>query len=132
MGINYSSRLRFKTDRDWHCFGHILVPKNPWVGLLNTPGMRSISVEGKRPDDYPGMVVVTADPIMNLVNEAILRVNDHIERSPDDKSVGAAFFLEVLEKDYEKIISRSKALLDDLIEGYLKQSTFDDGIVANQ
>lgn len=127
MGINYSARLRFINERDWHCFGHFLLPKNPWSGLLNTPGMRSVSVEGKRPDEIPGLIVVTADPVRNMNNEAILRVNDHCERSLEDKSAGAMFFTEIIEKDYDMVIDRSKKLLDDLIKRFLDQSSFEDG-----
>lgn len=128
MGLNYSTRLRFQNDQDWHCFGHFLLPKKPWAGLLTTPGLRSVAVEGRRPDDLSGFVIVSADPIPNMNNEVALRVNDHCERAKDDKSVGASFFLEVVERDYDKIMDRSKALLEDLVERYLEQKIFDDGI----
>jgi hypothetical protein len=44
MGINCATRVRFKSDDDWHAFGHFLVPKCPWKGILSTPGMRAVHV----------------------------------------------------------------------------------------
>lgn len=127
MGINYSARVRFKSDVDWHCFGHFLSPKAPWAGLLTKPGMRSVSVEGARPDDLLGCVVVSAEPIRGGANEAIVRVNDHCERPRDMRSEGVNFFLEIIERDYDKVINRSKDLVNGLLTRFSEQETFDDG-----
>lgn len=127
MGLNYGVRLRFKNDLDWHCFGHFLLPKSPWNGLINDPGMRSVSVEGTRPDEYLGYIMVSAEPIRGSTNEAILRVNDHCERQRNDRTDGATFFLEIIEKDYTSITNRSKVLIDGLLDRYVEQTTFDNG-----
>lgn len=128
MGLNYGARLRFKNDCDWHCFGHFLLPKSPWSGLLANPGMRSISVQGVRPDKLPGFVVVMADPIQGGTNEVMLRVNDHCERSGDERTVGAGFFIEVLESDYDNIIDRSKKIVEGTLDRFVEQKVFDDGV----
>lgn len=127
MGLNYGTRVRFKSDNDWHCFGHFLVPKSPWSGLLAQPGMRSVSVEGPRPDDRYGHVMVTAEPIKGSSNEVLLRVNDHCELHADDRSTGSGYFLEIIEADYEQIMSRAKALVAGLLDRFIETQSFDDG-----
>jgi len=127
MGVNYSARLRFKSTLDWNCFGHFLLPKSPFAGLLIDPGMRSFAVQGKRPDDRLGYIILMADPVLGTQDEAKLRVNDHIERPLDAKSVSADFFLEILEQDYDVIINRSKELANRLIDKFVEHKIFDDG-----
>jgi len=127
MGINYSVRLRFKNEADWHCFGHFLVPKVSWGDLLESPGMRSVAVEGKRPDKLPGLIMVIANPELNSPFEVSLRVNDHCDKPSDEKNLGASFFLQVIEEHYDSIMNRSKVLLDNLVDHYQKQEDFDDG-----
>jgi hypothetical protein len=53
MGINRDFHYRLQSVEAWHSVGHQLVPKKYWEGLLENPGMRSLTVEGKRPDGYP-------------------------------------------------------------------------------
>lgn len=127
MGLNYGTHVRFKSENDWHCFGHFLVPKSPWSGLLAKPGMRSVTVEGARPDDRHGHVTVTAEPIRASGNEVLLRVNDHCELHADDRSIGSGYFLEIIETDYEQIMNRSKAMVDGLLERFVAQQSFDNG-----
>ena len=130
MGMNYSARLHFKNDLDWHCFGHFLIPKSPFTGLLNKPGMRSFGVQGVRPDDRRGFIAVTSEPILisPSPNDAMLRVNDHNERPIEHKTSGAGFFLDIIEQEYNASIDRSKVLIEKLIDRYVDQREFDDGV----
>lgn len=128
MGINTWVRVRFRNDQDWHRFGHFLLPKSPWEGLLAKPGTSFVSVRGARLDELAGWVEVTAEPVRGSTNEVVVRVNDHCERSSNSPSGSADFFLDIIERDYDKIISRSRELMDGVLERFSEQRTFDDGV----
>lgn len=129
MWINYSALIRFNNPLDRHCFGHFLLPKSPWAGLLPKPCMRIVSVDFARPDNLTGRVVVEVVPVQDVANEAKVHVYDHCECPHDRQVDGAGFFLELLDTEYDHIVDRSKALVDGLLERFCAQSTFDDGAV---
>lgn len=128
MGINATTRLRFRNDTDWHAFGHFLVPKSQWAPILDRPGTRAVTVEGVRDDKRPGHVAVIAEPLRGAINEAIIRVNDHYDEAGETKKgQDAAYFLEVLSQCYDDSLCRARAIVDRLVETYLQQGVFDDG-----
>ena len=81
-----------------------------------SPGMRGIRIEGRRPDDRRGFVLVTAEPAEPDV--AAIQVNDHFE-APQD--AGAA------EKDFETSLGRADKIISTLIARFTEQKEFDDG-----
>ena len=93
-----------------------------------SPGMRGIRIEGRRPDDRRGFVLVTAEPAEPDV--AAIQVNDHFE-APQD--AGAAdgertgYFVEIIEKDFETSLGRADKIISTLIAGFTEQKEFDDG-----
>lgn len=63
MGLNRDSHFRMPTEEAWHAFGHRLTPKEPWAGVLKEPGMRSLTMEGLRPDGFQGYIRVRLSPL---------------------------------------------------------------------
>ncbi|MBF0401503.1 MAG: hypothetical protein HQL90_12125 [Magnetococcales bacterium] len=130
MGINYTARIQFKDALDWHCFGHFMLPKSPWTGLLSNPGMRAVSVESARKDDMTGWVVINVTPVQGVANKAEILVNDHCECPHDRQSDSTGFFLEIIEREYGPVLDRSKALVEKVVNRFCEQSKFEDGEVA--
>lgn len=126
MGINFDEKLRFRNERDWHCFGHYLVPKTAWGKLLDMPGMRSVAVEGKRNDDIPGLIIILANPELSALYEVTLRANNHFE-NPNANQNGTPYFLQLIGENYDRIMEESTDLLEKLIGNYVEQVAFDDG-----
>jgi len=126
MGINFDERLKFRSESDWHCFGHFLVPKTAWGKLLDKPGMRSVAIEGKRNDDIPGLIVILANPELSAPYEATLRANNHFE-NPKTNQNGTPYFLQLIGDNYDRIMKESADLLGELIGNFVEQTTFDDG-----
>lgn len=126
MGINFDERLKFRSEIDWHCFGHYLVPKTTWSKLLDTAGMRSVAVEGKRNDGIPGLVIIIANPELGAPYEVTLRANNHFE-NPNSNQNGTPYFLQLIGENYDRIMEESAGLLGKLIDNYIGQATFDDG-----
>ncbi len=128
LGINAATRLRFRSTQDWNAFGHFLVPKAHWATILKTPGTRSVTIEGMRTDDFLGRINVIAEPVQETPDQALIRINDHYDRPFDATGDNASYFLGILEKCYDDSLSRAKAMTDSLLEIFLKQSAFDDGL----
>jgi hypothetical protein len=128
MGINATTRLRFRSQADWHAFGHFLVPKSQWAKILRTPGTRTVTVQGIRDDGRPGHVAVAAEPVQRTLSESIIRVNDHYDGADGAaESECTAYLLEVLAECYHPSLNRAKEIADTLVHTYLQQDTFDDG-----
>ncbi|WP_200335611.1 hypothetical protein [Thiocystis violacea] len=128
LGINLTQRYRFATDAEWHKFGHYLAPKSPWSHLLENPGMLGLHVKGTRPDQEPGHVVVSVEPIRP--GFASLRVNDHFEQATDtdqDHPTATPRFVEQIAADFEASLQRADQIIDGLLTGFMAQQDFDDG-----
>lgn len=48
LGINREVQVRFDTVERWHKFGHLLVPKDIWKGVLDEPGLSGLQIQGRR------------------------------------------------------------------------------------
>lgn len=133
LGLNASFRFRFKSERDWHAFGHFLAPKSPWDGVLTFPGMRNIVMQGQRSDDLSGNVNVTIDPDPRSRTDVLVRINDHYEAPiPNDQKrplvEGSTWALGVLKENYDSSDSRSRELIRQLISKFTSVTSVDDGM----
>ena len=65
LGINSDEHYQLKDAAQWHRFGHLLAPKvGIWDSVLSNPGMRSLTVEGCRPDtDKNGICKISVVPV---------------------------------------------------------------------
>lgn len=48
LGISWHAHFRSADEAAWHALGHGLAPKTVWRDLLENPGLRSLSITGKR------------------------------------------------------------------------------------
>ena len=48
LGMNRELHYRVESEEQWHHFGHFLVPKRVWEQHVENPGMRSLTIEGRR------------------------------------------------------------------------------------
>lgn len=128
MGLNLTLGIRFKNYDDWNAFGHFLLPKAPWNGLLSKPGMRSVIVNGARDDDVPGYIQMLIDPLLHTTSDVNIRMNNHYERKGVDKDTNADFFVNIIQSQYEKMIEQSKSMVEELLSRFLATDTFDNGV----
>jgi len=76
VGINVAYHYRLPSNAAWHELGDTLVPKEPWDGL-SLPGLRSLTIEGARPDVWLGHVRVRVEPSEAVPNGLFVEHNDH-------------------------------------------------------
>ena len=129
MGINAVFRLHFRSEEDWHAFGHMVAPKSPWAGVLDQPGLRGANVQGARNDQHRGFVIVTVESDLQRPGETIFRCNDHFEKPQaiPDETASARWALEILECDFDASYSRSHEMVTHLITNFTATKTVDSG-----
>ena len=72
MGINRQMHFQLESQLEWHGFGHKLAPKEIWDGLLEQPGMQSLSIQGVRDDGLQGSINVKVQPSPKVENGVFL------------------------------------------------------------
>ncbi len=77
MGINQEFHYEFDSEKAWHAVGNRLAPKPDWDEMLDNPGMKSLTMEGKRTDDYTGYIQVRVAPSTRARFGVFIEVNDH-------------------------------------------------------
>lgn len=129
MGINVTTRIRFRDEKDWHSFGHFVVPKSPWAKVLDRPGMSSVHVRGERSDGNVGHVLVSIDPDFHTRTDVLLRLNDHFDL-PKGEPNNAATFVAMLTKLYEESVTNAAAAASQLVDNFLKIDDVDSGALG--
>ena len=87
MGINYEGHFGTVSETRWHEIGHLLTPKTFWSEILDEPGMRSLTMEGRRTDGRRGHIHVTVEPSIRVTNGIYVRINDHYDLRPESESL---------------------------------------------
>ena len=112
----------------WDRIGHVLAPKDKWKALLKEPGTRSLTIEGQRPDDYHGYILVKVEPSSVLGPQGVyISVNDHYELTdpqpaadepkPAETSptIGSIRMLETLKAVWDDALGRAKAITEGVL-----------------
>ena len=47
MGMTRDMHFKMESEEPYHKLGHLLAPKEIWKPILDTPGMRSLLMQGK-------------------------------------------------------------------------------------
>jgi hypothetical protein len=79
IGINFHYHFNLESEDAWHSLGNMLAPKEFWSHLLQSPGMRTLTIEGQRPDDEKGFIRATVEPSVQIRQGVYVSINDHFE-----------------------------------------------------
>lgn len=85
MGLNTRSHYPIGSLDEWHALGDMLVPKDTWRDVLpgdradGLPGLRSLTVQGIRPDAPSKFVNFTVEPSVRLQPGLYVASNEHFE-----------------------------------------------------
>jgi hypothetical protein len=116
MGINRDMHFRMPSEDAWHALGHRLAPKALWQGILDTPGMRSLTMEGVRPDAYKGYIRVQVEPSVQIHPGVCIQVNDHYEVEDLKSVVGSEEILTLFDRSWTESLQRSARMIYALME----------------
>jgi hypothetical protein len=76
MGINRAAHIAVDSVTAYHAIGDTLAPKQVWTSL-KLPGMRSLTMQGVRPDKYGGWILVRVEPSVAAPGAVFIEHNDH-------------------------------------------------------
>lgn len=86
LGINREFHVHIERNEDYHAIGDALTPKFIWEKHLKLPGMKSVTIEGLRPDDYNGRVQVQVAPSVRVKQGVYIGHNDHFSLGSNAKT----------------------------------------------
>jgi hypothetical protein len=118
LGINRQAHYRSASEEEWHELGHRLAPKEPWAGLLEKPGMRQLSMQGQRPDEYRGRITVIAAPSFALKPGfgVYFEVNDHYDNDVDERGRECDRMREILGAVWQTSLERASRITQTLMK----------------
>lgn len=80
LGINLGVHYRVNDLERLDRIGHRLAPKDLiWSELFDKPGMRSLTIEAPRKDDYAGLIQITVEPSVQYSPGLFVRSNHHFQ-----------------------------------------------------
>lgn len=79
LGINRIGHYSLENRRQLDHIGYRIAPKEPWDDLLESEGLSSGTIQGKRPDDHKGYIRVKVEPSVKVPGGVFIDVNDHYE-----------------------------------------------------
>lgn len=106
IGINRDVHVRMASEDAWHDLGHRLVPPGLWDSFLKNPGMRTVVVQGLRPDKRAGNVFIRVEPSGRVHPGVYIQQNDHFELGEAADDASAA--LEVLKQEWSASLDRAE------------------------
>ncbi|MEO7818543.1 MAG: hypothetical protein ABIS18_05290 [Actinomycetota bacterium] len=77
LGLNHEAHIVASSMDVWHRLGDALAPKDLWEPELRLPGMRSVTIEGVRPDEFAGHIQVSVQPSARVQPGIYVSYNDH-------------------------------------------------------
>jgi len=116
IAINYEAHFEIPTQDAWHKFGHLLTPKECWKGILDSPGMRNIQMQGARSDKLGGSINVSVQPSVKMSPGKFgvyILVNDHVDKDTDLETFDA---VDALTTIWKQSIDRSKNIASALMK----------------
>ncbi len=117
LGINTDKHYRTKSEEEWHEFGDKLTPKEIWTGVIKSPGMRSINIEGDyNRNGIKGHIAIRVEPSTKIKPGIYFRVNDHYEVDNQNTVQGANEIVDILEQSWSTSIKRSENIINTLLE----------------
>jgi hypothetical protein len=111
MGINRDFHYRASSLDVWHSIGHRLAPKRDWEDVLEKPGIRTMTMEGVRPDKLAGYIHAKVEPSAQIQPGIYIQINDHFDfTSNNGPTTGASEATQVLNNHWKDSIPRSLAI----------------------
>jgi hypothetical protein len=115
MGINKDVHWGVENEESWHEFGHRVAPKDVWSGILEKPGLLSLTMHGVRTDDHKGYINVKVEPSSQIQPGIYCSVNDHYEVKEPETVMGCNEMIDILRGCFYESIKRSDKIVSDLM-----------------
>jgi len=115
MGLNNDTHFKMRTTDEWHSLGHKLAPKDLWKDTFLNPGLRSLTIEGRRDDNFKGYIRVKVEPSVRIDPGVYIQVNDHYETNTD--TIGCGAIINILRTCWKNSKERAINIINKILEG---------------
>jgi hypothetical protein len=119
LGINRDTHFGLPSVEAWREIAQRLAPSENWDLLLPAPGMRSLAVQGARPDRRPGAVLVRVEPSVRVRPGIYVQVNDHFEVADPASAEGRAEATRIVTGAWEGSMAQAETICRHLLFGTL-------------
>ncbi len=117
VGINRDTHFALPTVEAWREIARRLAPPDSWDLLLPNPGMRSLAIQGSRPDRQPGAVLVRVEPSVRVRPGIYVQVNDHFEVSEAPSAEGRGEAARIVVETWERSMTQAETICRHLLFG---------------
>jgi hypothetical protein len=119
FGFNSLNCFELDSVDAWHRVGHHFAPKQSWDAILDEPGMRKVTMEGKRGSCSADRIQISIQPAASSVsNGVVIIINEHyeIDASEDTGSTNSArAFIERLQQGWDGFLEFSRTTAEHLL-----------------
>lgn len=110
VGINFFAHYPIKTREAFDGLGWKLAPPQNWGDTLQRPGLRSLTMQGLRPDGRAGYVMATVEPSIRLQPHGVYI----LEREPDG-IIDAKRALAILSDSWDGSLTQAEAVHEQIL-----------------
>jgi hypothetical protein len=116
MGINKDAHRGVQSMEMWHGFGDRIAPKGVWDGIVEKPGLLTITIQGARTDGHQGYVNVKVEPSRQIHPGIYFNINDHYSVKEPEKALGCNEIMDILRTRFQESMNRSDKIVSDITE----------------
>ena len=119
FGFNHFIQVDMTSEENWHAFGNHYAPKQSWMQIVENPGMRSLTIEGKRQGAQEGRIQIKIEPSSKIPHGVSIHSNEHYD-IPDEKILTEAmsFFYDKLQNEWPGYLEYGKNVTQHLLKVY--------------
>jgi len=115
VGFNPEAHVRTSGEDQWNAFGHRFAPKEDWIPITNSPGLRELIIEDKpRKDGYQGYTQYKILPSVKVPYGIFIQMNDHYDFDREEGQKGTAPLLNILENGWKGSMDRWQKVYNHL------------------
>jgi hypothetical protein len=89
IGLNREFHFQMPSSEAWHGIGHLLAPKEPWGPIMEAPGLRSMTMQGRRKQGGEGILRIKVEPSLKVEHGLYVGINEEFRSAIGDGSEGA-------------------------------------------
>lgn len=117
LGLNFDRHFEMESEDAWHEIGKRIAPPGPWEHGLDKPGLRSLTMQGRRPDELKGAILVKVEPSVRVTFGVYVGVNDHYELDePDEGVASAGTATRLIQEHWDAFLERSDQICNTVFE----------------
>jgi hypothetical protein len=114
IGLNAHAHFAMPTNDLYMKVGHSLAPKDIfWDPVLEDAGLISLTVQGARPDEYPGHVRVRVEPSTRIRDGVFIEINDEYQ---DERGDSSGWAVKALQGEWENHRSRVSSIRNHFLD----------------